>query len=357
MTVFNYHQLLCSGVLCFLLCWLQVSSFEEGDVQYIARLVRLVRHYCPSAVLGKNCTDNQSFVSPRLCLLPFDKFYEKDGRENMEKTTLYVPNDYSFKMAAEFPTLFYPVGSVNPYRKDALKELERCAENGVRVIKWLPNSMGINPADKECEPFYHKMKELDMALLTHMGDEHTVSAAFLDNSLGNPLHLRRALDCGVKVIAAHCASEGKSEDIDSPAARKPIRSNYDLLRTLMDDPKYHGILFADISALMGFLRVPVLKQVLDNNEIHDRLVYGSDYPLPCVNALTRMRQFTSHGLIQPRHVPCLNELYHFNPLLYDLALKRVVRGPRGGRFEAAIFKEHPKLPPCSRENRLTNDAM
>ena len=25
-----------------------------------------------------------------------------------------------------------------------------------------PNSMGINPSDKECEPFYDKMKELDM---------------------------------------------------------------------------------------------------------------------------------------------------------------------------------------------------
>lgn len=327
-----------------LLSWLQVSSFEEGDVQYIARLVRLVRHYCPATALGEKYKNNEGFLSPRLCLLPFDKFYEKDGRANMDKTTLYVPNDYSFKMAAEFPTLFYPVGSVNPYRKDALEELERCAANGVRVIKWLPNSMGINPADEKCEPFYVKMKELDMALLTHVGDEHTVSAAFLDNSLGNPLLLRRALDCGVKVIAAHCASEGKGEDIESTAAKKPFVSNYVLLRRLMDEPKYRETLFADISALVGFLRVPVLKQVLDANEIHDRLVYGSDYPLPCVNALTRMRQFTSHGLIQPHHVPCLNELYHFNPLLYDLALKRVVRGPKGGRFEAAIFKEHPKLP-------------
>lgn len=319
-------------------------------MQYIARLVRLARHYCPAAVLGEKYKDDQGFVSPRLCLLPFDKFYEKDGSENMKKTTLYVPNDYSFKMASEFPTLFYPVGSVNPYRKDALKELERCAENGVRVIKWLPNSMGINPSDAACERFYQKMKELDMALLTHMGDEHTISAAFLDNSLGNPLLLRKALDCGVKVIAAHCASEGKGEDLESSAARKPVVSNYVLLRRLMGEPKYRDLLFADISALVGFLRVPVLKQVLDDTEIHDRLVYGSDYPLPCVNALTRMRQLTSHGLIQAHHAPCLNELYHFNPLLYDLALKRVVRGPNGGRFNAHIFKEHPKLPPCSRKS-------
>ena len=40
-------------------------------------------------------------------------------------------------MAREFPEYFHPVGSVNPYRKDALQELERCARNGVTIIKWL----------------------------------------------------------------------------------------------------------------------------------------------------------------------------------------------------------------------------
>ena len=61
-------------------------------------------------------------------------------------------------------------------------------------------------------------------LLVHCGEEHTVNAAYIDNRLGNPLLLRRyiinysndfssintinrALDCGVKVITAHCATE------------------------------------------------------------------------------------------------------------------------------------------------------
>ena len=43
-------------------------------------------------------------------------------------------------MAREFPEYFHPVGSVNPYRKDALQELERCARNGVTIIKWLVRS-------------------------------------------------------------------------------------------------------------------------------------------------------------------------------------------------------------------------
>ena len=83
----------------------------------------------------------------KYCLLPFDKFYEKDGTPNEAKTTFYIPNDYSFLMAREFPEYFHPVGSVNPYRHDALEELERCARNGVTIIKWLvgcPANMSTN---------------------------------------------------------------------------------------------------------------------------------------------------------------------------------------------------------------------
>ena len=315
---------------------------ESGDTQYIGRLLRLVRHYCPKQIVKDG---QHGFLSPQLCLLPFDKFYEKDGTENPNKTTLYVPNDYSLKMASEFPHLFHPVGSVNPYRKDALNELEKCAENGIKIIKWLPNSMGIDMRDKECQPFYRKMKKLNLTLLVHVGDEHTVSAAFLDNQLGNPLFLRHPLDCGVKVIAAHCASEGKGLDLDSSAPKQPYVSNYSLFRRLMEEPKYKQLLFGDISAIVGFLRIPYLKTLLDDEAIHDRLVYGSDYPLPCVSALTSTVQMQWNGLIRPEHVPCLKELYNFNPLLYDLALKRVVRGPKGGHFPAKIFRRHPLLQP------------
>ena len=52
-------------------------------------------------------------------------------------TMQYVPNEYALQMSVDFPNLFVPFGSVNPYRSDALEELERCAQYGVKVIKWL----------------------------------------------------------------------------------------------------------------------------------------------------------------------------------------------------------------------------
>jgi mannonate dehydratase len=41
-----------------------------------------------------------------------------------------------------------------------------------------------------------------------------VNSAGLVNEYGNPLRLRKALDAGCKVIAAHLATEGTAIDLD-----------------------------------------------------------------------------------------------------------------------------------------------
>ena len=48
-----------------------------------------------------------------------------------------MPNDYSLVLAKELPDAFIAMGSVNPYRTDALRELQFLADNGVKIIKWL----------------------------------------------------------------------------------------------------------------------------------------------------------------------------------------------------------------------------
>ena len=52
-----------------------------------------------------------------------------------------------------------------------------------------------------------------------------------------------------------------------------------------------------------------------------------------------------YGLITWEEAGYLNEIYSFNPLLYDIALKRTVRSPTtGAKFADRIFQEHPNLP-------------
>src|SRR4029077_5634534 len=116
------------------------------------------------------------------------------------------------------------------------------ARRGGRMVKWLPNAMGIDPSDPLCDSYYQKMKELDLVLLSHGGEEKAVHAAE-DQKLGNPLLLRGALDHGVKVIVAHCAGLGTNEDLDDPQRRR--LPNFDLFLRLLAEKRYEGLVFAD----------------------------------------------------------------------------------------------------------------
>ena len=117
-----------------------------------------------------------------------------------------------------------------------------------------------------------------MVLLCHTGKEHSIDPPGSDNYFGNPLFLRRPLEKGLKVIAAHCASEGSSIDLEHP--ERPYTSNFKLLLRLFEDPQYNDLLYGDISAMTAFLRIgDPLTTVLDRIDIQSRLVFGSDFPV------------------------------------------------------------------------------
>ena len=304
-----------------------VTNVEQADAQIVERLTRLI-------------TNIDGHGKHRL--LAFDKNYNRDGTANLAKTEFYVPNDYVFALVAQHPNCFEPVISVNPYRSDALTELDRGAKGGARMVKWLPNAMGIDPGVELCDPFYQKMKELGLVLLSHGGEEKAVEAEE-DQRLGNPLLLRRALDHGVKVIVAHCAGLGDNEDLDHPE-RKRV-SNFDLFLRLMGEKRYEGLLFADISAMTQYNRIGrPLTTILQREDLHERLVNGSDYPLPAINVLIRTSTLRKQGYITTEERVLLNEVYDYNPLLFDIVLKRAIRLPgTDQRLPASIFMSNSSL--------------
>lgn len=304
-----------------------VKDEGRADDQIVARLVRLVSNI-------------ESHGTHKL--LAFDKNYHRDGTTNLAKTEFYVPNNYVFDLVAAHPDLFEPVISVNPYRLNALKDLKEGAQFGARMVKWLPNAMGIDPSDEVCDPFYGKMRELNLVLLSHGGEERAVEAQE-DQKLGNPLLLRRALDHGVKVIVAHCAGLGDNPDLDD-RARKAV-SNFELFLRLMGERKYEGLLFADISAMTQYNRAGrPLRTILEREDLHERLVNGSDYPLPAINFLIRTGALVKAGYITTDERACLNEIYDYNPLLFDFVLKRSLKMPgTKKRLPAKVFMRNPTL--------------
>ncbi|MBX3466800.1 MAG: amidohydrolase family protein [Planctomycetes bacterium] len=307
-----------------------VHDDARADALFVERLVDLVTHQSPRV---------------RAVLLPFDKHFKPDGTEDLARTEFHTPNDYVLGLAEQHPDLFLPGCSVHPYRADALDELTRCQERGARLCKWLPNAMGMDPADPRCDAFYERLAALGMPLLSHAGEEQAVHAEEAQE-LGNPLRLRRALERGVTVIVAHCASLGACEDLDAPAdaaGKRPKASCYSLFRRLLTEERWNGRLFGDVSAMTQFNRCGVaLPDVLGSPEVHGRLLNGSDYPLPAIDPLIRTGLLVEQGLLDAAERPAINELFAYNPLTFDFVLKRRLRrvGPDGDvqRFGDAVFE-------------------
>jgi mannonate dehydratase len=114
---------------------------------------------------------------------------------------------------------------------------------------------------------------------------------------------------------------------------------------MMDDARYRGRLFGDISAMLQFNRMPEpLLALLERPDLHPRLVNGSDYPLPAINWLIRTRSMARAGFITAEERQALNEIYDFNPLLFDFVLKRTLRHPETGqKLSPSIFMANPGL--------------
>ena len=271
----------------------------------------------------------------QLLLLAFDYRHDDDGNRDLEHSEFYTPNEYVYNLSRWSPAVFVPAISVHPHRSDAVEALHKWADRGVRFVKWLPNAMGIDASLARHDDYYRAMIERDMVLLTHVGEERAVEAEE-DQKLGNPLLFRRPLNLGVTVVMAHAASSGSNEDFDHPGEDT---LNFELFLRLMDEPRYEDLLYGEISAVTQVNRLPgPLVELLRRPDLHHRLVNGSDYPLPAINILFQTRALVQHGLITAAERRALNEIYEYNPLLFDYVVKRTVRDPESGRrFPASVF--------------------
>ena len=308
-----------------------ITDVTHADAQYLGRLKNLIQ-YMPH--------------HGRFGLMAFDYFHNEEGQANAELSTFHVPNTYVMDTVQNNPEIFFPIISIHPYRKDAVQELTKYAKEGVRFVKWLPNAMGIHPASKtmneQLETYYQVMSTHNMTLITHTGDEKATEAEEFQN-LGNPIFLKKPLSMNVKVVMAHVASLGECRKEDM-AICVPGQPYIDIAIDMLKDPQYTHLLFADISALTQDNRKDNLDKILANRSIHANLINGSDYPLPAVNIVIQTRTLESAGYITSKERESLNEIYDFNPLLFDFVLKRTLRHTKTGeKFPRTIFLEHPYL--------------
>ncbi|MBI4351742.1 MAG: amidohydrolase family protein [Elusimicrobia bacterium] len=249
-------------------------------------------------------------------LLAMDGVIAADGSLDLKRTEIYVPDEFVAEAAAKYPNLLFGA-SVNPYRKDALQRLDRAKKRGAVLVKWLPSIMDIDPADPKLAPFYKKLVELKLPLLTHAGQERSFSSS--DDELCDPEKLRLPLSLGVTVIAAHIASTGKYHG---------EKSMERLARLMGEYPN----LYSDISSLTQLNKLSYMKKALTRGEFSGRLLYGSDFPL--IN--TALVSPLYYGFrLSPKKL--FSILRVKNPWDRDVLLKRALGTP------AEIFDRPRKL--------------
>jgi mannonate dehydratase len=316
-----------------------VRDRNDADAQYLERLIELVR---------------ESRIGGSYYLYALDWRYNAppdNHNPDRERTDLYVGNDYVVALARCLNAMplggarFVPVGSVHPYRIDAVGALKALARQGVRHIKWLPPAQNIDPARQGLGPFFQAMREHDIVLLTHTGDEHTLRVPRGDQELANPLRLAAALNEGVRVVMLHAARAGWERQPGPDGRKKPY---FDRFLEMMK--RYPNNLFGEISAVPYLGTHGRLKRLMSDPRILCRLVNGSDYPLSGIAVARPTGRLLEAGYLTwgddknesaaQRRKAALDEIYGFNPLLFDFVMKRTIR-VAGKKLPDALFGRLP----------------
>jgi predicted TIM-barrel fold metal-dependent hydrolase len=259
-----------------------------GDADWAARLAAHVR----------------GSEMDRAVALGFDAVCDASGEPDLARSQMVIPAGWVFRVCREHPELL-PGPPVNPARRDALDRLEECIESGAVLLKWLPATQGIDPADPAHRPFYRRMADAGLPLLVHSGGSENTFAE-VDPGLKDLAKIRLPLEEGVPVIVAHLAAP-------VPFRRDPDQTP--LLRELMDEFPH---LWTDNSGMNNPARSATLGRLAADPELAARTLHGSDFPVPS-SPVWHIRRLGARRVAELRRIR--------NPLQREVAIKRALGTP------------------------------
>ncbi len=236
---------------------------DDFDERYVAHLLRLVRESSLGAIV----------------ILAQDEVFHPDGSKMEATGSFHVPNEYVLRLAREHRE-FLPAVSIHPARPDALEELDRCIAAGAAVLKLLPNCHNVDCNDTRYRKFWERMAEARLPLLAHTGGEHTVQV--INAAYSDPRVLTLPLECGVNVIAAHAATKSGLGD----------PCYFSVFAGMLEKwPNLHG----DTSAWNVPLRGRHTRRCIGKSAglLGERLLHGSDFPVPCSGLWAMLHRFIS----------------------------------------------------------------
>ena len=175
-------------------------------------------------------------------------------------------NDDVAKIVEMHPDKFIGFASVDPYREDAVREIERSVnELGLRGLKLVPYMQGFDPLDRKVYPIYEKAQELEIPIVIHAGMTY-VRRGLLQHM--HPLYLEKILleFPDLKIVLSHFAWPWVMD-----AAVLAMR--YDNVFIDISEP-YSGTPYEH---LRHMLMEAVPKRIVERF-IADKIIFGSNFP-------------------------------------------------------------------------------
>lgn len=255
-----------------------------------------------------------------LVLLAMDAVFSKKTNQLQEKETdLFISNQYLYKKVNELNQRLIADGfknkkflfgaSVNPNRDNWKEELTYvCEDTNAVLLKLIPSVHDVELWDPKHEPFYQKLIDNELPLLCHVGPELAFAQGINNKSLDEYKNLRRPLECGVKVIAAHLASPF------FPGEENKILHFVNFMKEFNKDGDIK--LWADISAVTTSFRVLYMRHFVQNFP-PSWLVNGSDMPVP-IEPKTHLPIIT-YGVTPDEYFNFINEKNLFD---MDIKIKK-----------------------------------
>ena len=189
-------------------------------------------------------------------------------------------NDFANSIDSERLIAF---GSVYPDAPDALDELERIKEMGLKGVKFHPEYQNFYVDDEKMKPIYRKISELELVTVFHAGMDLGYEAPYHCV----PKRMAKALEWfnGSPVVAAHFGGIGFTGDV---------------FEYLCGLPVYFDTAF-------GYATIPraTLVKLFERHGI-DKILFGSDCPWHNPNLEKRL--LGSLGLSEEEK----EQIYHVN---------------------------------------------
>ena len=250
-------------------CRVSEEAREHWNYWFLRKLLGLREQHLDQDFVSVLVRQLRGSFTDKAVLLAHDGRYDSAGRFDKGATGIYVPNDYLFYVVSENPDLFIPCVSINPKRRDAFEELDRCAEAGARVLKIHPPIQDVDPAEERFRPFYRRIAGHGILLMVHTGMEP--APGVVGHEFSDPARLAPALEEGCTVVAAHAGTGGFFDPKDDYQHFLP-----NLVHLMHRFPN----LYCDASYTASMFYWRELPRLLEESIVFQRIIYASDWPFP-----------------------------------------------------------------------------